>query len=164
MIVVRDYANKNKYNMETKLNSRTGNFFEVIVKVLQTQEDGSEKKVREVYAIEASSFTEAEASIAKNIAATGVWEIANINPTPYREVFLSNGAEDETSFKAKIEYITIDKKTEKEKRTKVVFLIQASSIKTTQHYVEEIMGRTQIDYRNVAIVKTPVLDVFLHKD
>lgn len=150
--------------METKLKGHTSQYYEVITKVEQTQDDGSLKKVKEVYTVEALSFTEAEASIAKNIAATGVWEIVNINPTPYREVYLSDDANDDTFFKAKIEYITIDEKTEKEKRTKVVFLIQASSIKTAQHYVEEIMGGTQIDYRNVAIVKTPVLDVFLHKD
>ena len=150
--------------METKLMSRTGNFFEVIVKVLQTQEDGSEKKVREVYAIEASSFTEAEAIITEEMKLYKEYDIININPTPYKEVFLSDNINDENFFKAKLEFITVDEKTEKEKRTKVVFLIQASSIKTAQHYVEEIMGGTQIDYRNVAIVKTPVLDVFLHKD
>ena len=139
--------------METKLKSRTGNFFEVVVKVLQTQEDGSEKKVREVYAIEASSFTEAEAIITEEM------KLYNINPTPYKEVFLSDNANDENFFKAKLEFFTVDEKTEKEKRTKVVYLVQASSIKTAQHYIENIMGSVQLDYRNVAIVESPVLDV-----
>lgn len=146
--------------METKLKSRTGNFFEVVVKVLQTQEDGSEKKVREVYAIEASSFTEAEAIITEEMKYCKEYDIVNINPTPYyKEVFLSNNINDENFFKAKLEFITVDEKTEKEKRTKVVYLVQASSIKTAQHYIEDIMGCVQLDYRNVAIVESPVLDV-----
>ncbi len=145
--------------METKLNSHTGNFFEVVVKVLQTQEDGSEKKVREVYAIEASSFTEAEALITEEMKPHKEYDIVNINPTPYKEVFLSDNANDENFFKAKLEFITVDEKTEKEKRTKVVYLIQALSIKTAQHYIENIMGSVQFDYRNVAIVESPVLDV-----
>lgn len=145
--------------METKLKSRTGNFFEVVVKVLQTQEDGSKKKVREVYAIEASSFTEAEAIIAEEMKSCKEYDIVNINPTPYKEVFLSDNANDENFFKAKLEFITIDEKTEKEKRTKVVYLVQALSIKAAQHYIEDIMGSVQLDYRNVAIVESPVLDV-----
>ena len=145
--------------METKLKSRTGNFFEVVVKVLQTQEDGSEKKVREVYAIEASSFTEAEAIITEEMKSCKEYDIVNINPTPYKEVFLSNNINDENFFKAKLEFITIDEKTVKEKRTKVVYLVQASSIKTAQHYLEDFMGSVQLDYRNVAIVESPVLDV-----
>lgn len=145
--------------METKLNSHTGNFFEVVVKVLQTQEDGSEKKVREVYAIEASSFTEAEALITEEMKPYKEYDIVNINPTPYKEIFLSDNANDENFFKAKLEFITVNEKTEKEKRTKVVYLIQALSIKTAQHYIENIMGSVQLDYRNVAIVESPVLDV-----
>lgn len=145
--------------METKLKSRTGNFFEIVVKVLQTQEDGSEKKVREVYAIEASSFTEAEAIITEEMKSCKEYDIVNINPTPYKEVFLSNNINDENFFKAKLEFITIDEKTEKEKRTKVVYLVQAASIKAAQHYIEDIMGSVQLDYRNVAIVESPVLDV-----
>lgn len=146
--------------METKLKSRTGNFFEVVVKVLQTQEDGSEKKVREVYAIEASSFTEAEAIITEEMKLYKEYDIVNINPTPYKEVVLSDNANDENFFfKAKLEFITVDEKTEKEKRTKVVYLVQASSIKTAQHYIDDIMGSVQLGYRNVAIVESPVLDV-----
>lgn len=145
--------------METKLNSHTGNFSEVVVKVLQTQEDGSEKKVREVYAIEASSFTEAEAIISEEMKSCKEYDIVNINPTPYKEVFLSDNANNENFFKAKLEFITVDEKTEKEKRTKVVYLVQALSIKTALHYIENIMGSVQLDYRNVAIVESPVLDV-----
>lgn len=145
--------------METKLNSHTGNFFEVVVKVLQTQEDGSEKKVREVYAVEASSFTEAEAIISEEMKSCKEYDIVNINPTPYKEVFLSDNANDENFLKAKLEFITVDEKTEKEKRTKVVYLVQTLSIKTALHYIENIMGSVQLDYRNVAIVESPVLDV-----
>ena len=72
---------------------------------------------------------------------------------------LFRSANDENFFKAKLEFFTVDEKTEKEKRTKVVYLVQASSIKTAQHYIEYIMGSVQLDYRNVAIVESPVLDV-----
>lgn len=150
--------------METKLKGRTSQYYEVITKVEKTQDDGSLKKVKEVYTVEALSFTEAEAIITEEMKLYKEYDIVNINPAPYKEVFLSDNTNDENFFKAKLEFITVDEKTEKEKRTKVVFLIQASSIKTAQHYIEEIMGESQIDYRNVAIVKTPVLDVFLHKD
>ena len=66
-------------------------------------------------------------------------------------------------FKAKLEFITIDERTEKEKRSKVIYLVQAKSIARALRYIDEVMGKTMIDYDSVGVVATDIEDVYLHK-
>ena len=53
-------------------------------------EDGTQKKVSELYVVDAVSFGDAEKSIASEMSAyvSGELEIKNINPAAYGEIFL----------------------------------------------------------------------------
>ena len=66
-------------------------------------------------------------------------------------------------FKAKLEFITIDERTEKEKRSKVMYLVQAKSIARALRYIDDVMGKKMIDYDSVGVVATDIEDVYLHK-
>lgn len=146
------------------LRSRTSTWFECKVRYEKTQEDGSDKLVNELYVVDALSFTEAEASIFDNMAVYvyGELKIANINPANYNEIFFSGNDDDDLWFKARLAFITIDNKN-KEKRTYVNYLIQAKSIERAKRYVDEVMGKTIIDYELKSLSETKIFDVFEHE-
>ena len=149
----------------SSLRSRTSTWFECKVRYNKTQEDGSEKLVNELYVVDALSFTEAEASIIDNMSVyvSGELKVANINPTNYNEIFFSDIDDDDLWFKARLAFITIDDKSNKEKRTYVNYLIQAKCIERAKRYVDEVMGKTMIDYELKSLSETKILDVFEHK-
>lgn len=146
------------------LRSRTSTWFECKVRYEKTQEDGSDKLANELYVVDALSFTEAEASIIDNMAVyvSGELKIANINPANYNEIFFSGNDDDDLWFKARLAFITIDNKN-KEKRTYVNYLIQAKSIERAKRYVDEVMGKTIIDYELKSLSETKIFDVFEHE-
>ena len=87
----------------------------------------------------------------------------NINPTNYNEIFFSDIDDDDLWFKARLAFITIDDKRNKEKRYYVNYLIQAKCIERAKRYVDEVMGKTMIDYELKSLSETKILDVFEHK-
>lgn len=149
----------------SSLRSRTSTWFECKVRYEKTQEDGSEKLVNELYVVDALSFTEAEASIIDNMSVyvSGEFKVANINPTNYNEIFFSDIDDDDLWFKARLAFITIDDKSNKEKRIYVNYLIQAKCIERAKRYVDEVMGKTMIDYELKSLSETKIFDVFEHE-
>nr|DAH55981.1 MAG TPA: protein of unknown function (DUF4494) [Caudoviricetes sp.] len=150
----------------SSLRSRTSTWFECKVRYEKTQEDGSEKLVNELYVVDALSFTEAEASIIDNMTVyvSGELKIANINPANYNEIFFSDIDDDDLWFKARLAFITIDEKKDKEKRTYVNYLIQAKSIERAKRYVDEVMGKTMNDYELKSLSESKIMDVFEYHD
>lgn len=146
------------------LRSRTGTWFECKVKYEKTQEDGTEKPVLEAYTVDALSFTEAEARILDEMSVyvSGELKIVNIDPAKYGEIFFSDIDDDDLWFKAKLAFITIDEKTQKEKRSYNNFLVQAKSLERARRYVDTVMGNTMIDYEIKSLIKTKIMDVFEH--
>ena len=149
----------------SSIRSRTSTWFECKVRYEKIQEDGNDKLVNELYVVDALSFTEAEASIIDNMAVyvSNELKIANINPANYNEIFFSDIDDDDLWFKARLAFITIDDKKDKEKRTYVNYLIQAKSIERAKRYVDEVMGKTMIDYELKSLSETKIFDVFEHE-
>lgn len=147
------------------MRSRTSTWFETKVRYEKTMDDGQQKKVTEQYVVDALSFSEAEATITDEMTAyiTGEFEVKAITPASYGEVFFSDADTDDKWYKAKLEFITIDEKTEKEKRSPVVYLVQGKSVQSAVKHVEEVMQGTMIDYSIAAINETKIMDVFEHK-
>ncbi len=148
-----------------ELKSHSAKFFEVIVKMQETQENGAEKMVKRTIVVEALSFSEAESKAIEEMSAyaSGDLEVININPVQYGEVFTSDEETDDKYYKAKLEFITIDEKADKEKRSKVTYLVQSKSLNRALRYVDEVMQNTTIDYDSVGVSDTPIYDVFFHE-
>ena len=147
------------------MRSRQSNWFEVGIRYQKTQEDGSEKSVTEKYAIDALSFTEGESAITKEMAAyiSGEFKVKSMQEASYREVFFSDKDEDDYWYKAKLQFVSYDDKTNKEKRSNVTYLVQAKSMHRAINNIDEVMGKTMIDYEIIGLSKTNVYDVFEHK-
>ena len=60
----------------------------------------------------------------------------------------------------KLAFITIDEKTQKEKKSKVTYLVQAGSLEQARKNTEDVMKGTMIDYEFVSVTETKILDVF----
>lgn len=146
------------------MRSRTSNWFEVGIRYQKTQEDGSEKSVTEKYAIDALSFTEGESAITEEMAAyiSGEFKVKSMQEASYREVFFSD-KDDDYWYKAKLQFILIDEMSNKEKRSNVTYLVQAKSMHRAINNIDEVMGKTMIDYEIIGLSKTNVYDVFEHK-
>lgn len=147
------------------MRSRTAIWFECKVKYEKVQENGLQKKVTEVYVVDALSFAEAETRITQEMAAyiSGEFEIADVKKAPYKEIFFSDDAAADRWYKAKLDFITIDEKTEKEKRSRVTYLVQAANLKSAFKGIEDVMNGTMIDYDAAAIDGTNIMDVFEYK-
>ena len=133
------------------MRSRTANWYECTVRYERQMEDGMTKKVNELY-------------ITREMTAyvSGEFEVKNINPAAYHEIFFSENANDDRWYKAKLSFITIDEKTEKEKRSTVTYMVQASTFNGAVKNIEQAMGGTMLDYVIANISETKIMDVYEH--
>ena len=125
-------------------------------------EDGLQKKVKENYVVDALSFTEAETRIMEEMSSyiSGEFTIEDIKIASYKEIFFSDEEMADKWYKAKLQFITIDEKTEKEKRSNVNYLVQAGTLKGAVNNIESVMGTTMIDYVIATVAETTLMDVF----
>lgn len=146
------------------MRSRTTTWFECKIRYDKTMEDGMQKKVTEAYTVDALSFTEAESSIIEEMSSyiSGEFEVRDIKKAPYTEVFFSDAPAADRWFKTKLQFITIDEKTEKEKRSSVTYLVHADTLQQAIKNIDEVMGGTMIDYVIANIAETQIMDVFEH--
>jgi len=130
------------------------------------QENGLQKKVTETYVVDALSFTEAETRISEEMAAyiSGEFEVADISRAPFGEVFFADGNEmADRWYKAKLQFITIDEKTAAEKKSTVIYLVQADTPEGALKNIDEVMGTSMVDYTIGGLNETTVMDVFEYK-
>lgn len=147
------------------MRSRTANWFECKIRYEKTMEDGLMKKVTESYVVDALTFSEAEARITEEMSAyiSGEFSVEDIKKAQYKEIFFDEADSADKWYKAKLAFITIDERTEKEKRSNVVYLVQASSLNAAMKNIDEVMGGTMIDYVQCALSETTLWDVFEYK-
>lgn len=135
--------------------------FEVGVRMERILENGILSKALEQYVVEALTFTEAEASIIREASVYGkITDIATIKRSRCAEL-IGDGSK-EKWFRAKVNYITIDEKTGKEKKIPNYFFVNAETITDAKKAVDDCFGTTMIDYSVATLDETKVLEVFRH--
>lgn len=145
------------------MRSRTAQWFECKIKYEKVMEDGLQKQVVEQYVVDALSFAEAEQRITEEMSQyiSGEFEVTDVKKAPYKEVFFDDdNAASDRWYKAKLDFITIDERTEKEKRSRVTYLVQATNLNRAMKNVDTVMGGTMIDYDAASISDTKLVDVF----
>ena len=147
------------------MRSRTAIWFECKVRYDKTMEDGCLKKVTETYVIDALSFGEAEKRILEEMGSyvSGEIEVCALKIAPYKEIFFDDIDMADRWYVAKLAFITIDEKTDKEKKTRVCYLVNAGNINAAVKNIEEQMAGTMIDYDTFNVSETQILDVFEYK-
>ena len=147
------------------MRSRTATWFECKIRYEKTMEDGLPKKVSEVYVVDALSFSEAEERIMEEMLPYNLVdiEIVDVKIAPYREVFFADDNLADQWFKAKLSFITIDERSNKEKRTSMMYLVNAGNISSAINNIDKVMSGTMIDYVTTSISATKIFDVFEYK-
>lgn len=140
----------------------TAKWFECSVRYAQTQEDGTQKMATEIYAVDALSFTEAEARVMEDVAQfiNGDFVIASIKPAAYREVILVEQNADNHFYIVKVAFITLDEKTGKEKQTCQKMLVEGKSLRNALDNVDELLRPSMTDYVSVNASSTKIVDIF----
>ena len=147
------------------MRSSTAIWFEAKVRYDKTMEDGCLKKVTETYVIDALSFGEAEKRILEEMGSyvSGEIDVCGLKIAPYKEIFFADSDMTDRWYIAKLAFITIDEKTDKEKKTRACYLVNAGNINAAVKNIEEQMAGTMIDYDTLNVSETQILDVFEYK-
>ena len=147
------------------MRSRTAIWFECNVRYEKTMEDGMPKKVVEIYTVDALSFSEAEERIMEEMSSyvSGEIDIVDLKIAQYKEIFFADSDLADKWYKAKLAFITLDEKTDKEKKTSVFYLVNAGNINSAIKNIDEVMGGTMIDYQTLNVSETNIMDVFEYK-
>ena len=117
------------------MRSRTAIWFECKVRYEKTMEDGTIKKVTEVYVVDALSFSEAEKRITEEMSSyvSGELEICNLKIAPYKEIFFEVSDLADKWYKAKLAFITIDEKpTRRRKPRSIISSMPGTSIRLSR--------------------------------
>ena len=148
------------------MRSRTSIWFECKVRYEKTEDDGMPRKVTETYVVDALSFSEAESRILEEMGkyVSGELEVCDLKIAQYKEIFFADNDLADKWYKAKLAFITIDEKTDKEKKTSVFYLVNAGNINSALKNVDELMGSTMIDYQTCNLTETHIMDVFEYKE
>jgi hypothetical protein len=129
----------------------------------KTMENGAIKKVTEPYLVDALSFTEAEARIIEEVTPyiSGEFTVSAVNKSKVSEIFWD--ASGDRWYQVKAAFITINEKTGAEKRSKTVFMVQASDFKSAYDNFMQGMKGTMADFEIIGITETAIMDVFKAK-
>ena len=141
-------------------------WFQCTIKYEKTLENGLVKKVSEPYLVDAISFTEAEKRIIEEIKPfmTGIFEVSDIKRAHYAELFESTDESADRFFKAKLQFITLDEKSGKEKKTSQNILVQAVDLRDSIQRLDEGMKTSTIDYTIASVQETPIMDIYHYKE
>lgn len=139
--------------------------FEVKVKYDKMGDNGVIKRSSELYVVDAISFTEAEERIIKEVEPfiSGEFEVDNIKKIRVVELIESNDANADKWYKARVGYITIDEKTEKEKVTVQLMLVQGASLPEALAELQKALDKGLGDCIIKSITETQILDVYRHE-
>lgn len=142
----------------------TGTWYECKTRYEKLLENGLQKKVTEQFVVDSLTWAEAEAKITEELTSyvSGEFEITDISKARYREV-LEN---DDTSiwFRAKVQFVTIDEKTNQEKKQSFACLVSGKDIDDAKNGIDEVFGKSMADYTVSKIEETAILDVFHEKN
>lgn len=143
----------------------TANWFECKIRYEKMQDDGTQKNVTELYVVDALSFSEAEERITEEMSSyiRGAFEVKDIKKSAYSEIFFSDDSNADLWYKAKLDFITIDEKSGKEKRKGTNYLVHASSFSEAVNNIISVMKGTLIDYAVSSVIETKIMDVFEYK-
>lgn len=139
--------------------------YECGVRYERTMENGMTKKVTELYLVDTLSFAEAEGRITNEMEPyiSGDFDVVTIKRTNISEIVEGLSTADKW-FKAKLMYITpLTRKTGKEKKQAVHFIVRASDINNAHICVVEHMKGSVMDYEIATLDETKIMDLFRYK-
>ena len=139
----------------------SGIWFECKVRYEQTQEDGMNKMVTETYVYKAADFGEAYDKATKNMSTSisGEFEITAMKIAQYKEIITQDDRTEEKFYRVKVNFIILDEKTQKEKKTACYYLVNADSVEKARKYTDSALSDEILDYVIEAVQEAKIIDV-----
>lgn len=139
----------------------SGTWFECKVRYEQFQEDGMNKMVTETYVYKAEDFGEAYDKAIKNMSTfiSGEFGITDMKIAQYGEVVMQDERTEEKFYRVKVNFIVLDEKTQKEKKTACYYLVNADSVEKARKYTDTAFSDTLIEYVIEAVQEAKIIDV-----
>ncbi|MBQ0089919.1 MAG: DUF4494 domain-containing protein [Prevotellaceae bacterium] len=136
------------------------NWYECRVKFDKTQENGTIKKVKEIYYVEGINVTEAESRITNELTPfiVGEFEVTSVRKKKNTEVISSDC--EGIWFNAKIAIVSIDEKSGSEKVSYTTIITLANNIKDAINIVDSSMNNGMLDWRLYSITETQIIDIY----
>lgn len=140
----------------------TANWFEVKVKYTKVDENGRQRKVSELYLLDAVSFTEAESRIIEELREIiqGDFYIEAIKKSNITELVESKDGNDDKWFKAKVAIIDADSISGKEKRSNQYFLVAGSDVDKSLENLQKALSTYVVPFEIVQVGDSNIMDVF----
>lgn len=138
------------------------NWFEAKVKYVKVEEDGKEKKVSELYLLDAVSYTEAESRITEELRKMikGNFNIVGLKKSNITELVESNDENDDKWFRSTVAIIDADQISGKEKKSNQYFLVAGSDINSALSNLQKSLSTYVVPFEIPSVKDTNFVDVF----
>lgn len=131
-------------------------YYQTTARVDRITENGEQKKVSEKYLVDALTCLEAIELTTDNMGNTSPeFEITEVKKTPIAEVF--GNLEAEKFFVAKVNFITVDERTAKEKRTTSQWFIGADDYDIAKAVLTDEIKKSMADIEIAGLVESPIV-------
>lgn len=136
------------------------NWFECKVTYLKIDQGGFERKITDTFLVDAVSYTDAESRIYKIMAeiTRGEFKVPSIKQSNITEIISKNDGE--YWWKAKINLVTIDEASSKEKKANQYILVMGNNLADALTQLEDGLSYMLVPYTIDAIALSPIADVF----
>lgn len=137
-------------------------WFEVAVRFDKMQQDGSVRKTTEKYLVDALTFSDSEARTIEKVTPyiSGEFSVSATKKTKISEIFYDESDYADKWWLVKVNFITLDEKTGKEKKSMTQILVQAGDFENALGRFQDGMKGTMAEYRIASISETAYMDVY----
>lgn len=141
-------------------------WIETSIKFDRLMENGTMKKVTEKYLVDSITFSEAEARTIERLTPyfSGEFSVSATKKTKISEIFYDASDYADKWYLVKINWITLDEKSGKEKKSPCLFLVQAGDFKNALGRFKDGMEDVMADYQIASISETKYMDVFPYEN
>lgn len=132
-------------------------YYQTTARVDRITENGEQKKVSEKYLVDALTCFEAIELTTAEVQDTtsGEYELTEVKKTAISETF--GNLEAEKFFIAKVNFITVDERTAKEKRTTFQWFIGADEYDIAKAVLTEEIKKSIADIEIAGLVESPIV-------
>lgn len=138
--------------------------YECSIRFGRMMETGKIQTVTEQHLVDALTFTEAEAPIIKERTPyiLGEYDVVAIKRTRYIEIVNAH-ADCDKWFEVKVNLISFDERTKKERKTAVYYIVNADSNQEAHQLTVDFMKGTLADYDIATVKETAILEVYRYE-
>lgn len=139
---------------------KTSKWYECKASYDRVADDGKIVRVTDSVVVEAGSFSRAEGIVMENMAAYAEsLEVVAMKICKFKTVCIKDcPAGDGRFFSVKVEFIALDEKTGKERRTAETLLIESEDLDDAVDRVKEAIG-TMADYKKAQVTETRISEI-----